>query len=191
MILVPLSESWYRTLSENIGFERTIRYALAKPSPNRFNQKKLATYISRVAYDPQYISENTSRRYLIKKIDEELFRSLPKKEWAKDFVSNYRDYTHFARTGLGFVIIEGATGSIISGASSFSSSNDYMELQLATDPDYEGKGYATAVAARFILECLNMNKIPCWDAANLTSMHIAQKLGYEFIEEYVAFMRIQ
>ncbi|NLD18802.1 MAG: GNAT family N-acetyltransferase [Clostridiales bacterium] len=39
-------------------------------------------------------------------------------------------------------------------------------------------------AARFILECQKRGIRPCWDAANKISLHMAQKLGYEYNGEY-------
>lgn len=190
MILVPLSNSWNQTLSENKDFERTIRYALDKPEENRFNKKKLETYIQKAAFDPQYVGENTSRKYVIKPIDGFTYTTLPKEEWSKDLVANYHTYALFAQYGLGFLILEGATGKVVAGASTFSTSRDAYEIQIATHPDYEGNGFATALSARFILECLKLGKRPSWDAANLTSVHIAEKLGYHFAEEYVAYKRI-
>lgn len=190
MILVPLSSSWNQTLSENKDFERVIRYALDKPDENRFNKRKLEEYVQRAAFDPQYVGENTSRKYVIKPIDEFTYTALPKEEWSKDLVANYHTYIEFVQRGMGYLILESATGKVVAGASSFSSSKDAYEIQIATHPDYEGNGFATALAARFILECLKLGKRPSWDAANLTSVHIAEKLGYRFAEEYVAYKRI-
>lgn len=190
LIMVPLSGSWNQTLSEHPDFERTIRYAFDKADFDTFNEAKLTQYISKVAFDPDYIwGQSISRKFLMKPIDENYYHTLRKQDWSKDFVSNYPDYFKYQHFGLGYVIIEGATGTAVAGASTFSSSDKYLELQLATNPAFQGNGFATAVAARFILECLKRNKLPCWDAANLTSMHIAQKLGFHFSEEYVAYKR--
>lgn len=190
MILVPLTESWNYTLSKNPDFKRVIRYAMDKPDENRFNKKKLEAYISKVAFDPQYVGAGTSRKFVIRPIDESAYKALPKEEWSKDLVANYATAERFARLGLGYIIVESATERIVAGASTFASSKHTNELQLCTHPDYEGHGFATALAARFILECLKTGKRANWDAAHLTSVHIAEKLGYHFAEEYVAYKRI-
>lgn len=187
MILVPLSISWNETLSENNELERTIRYAMNRPEITFFNQQKLSKYVSRAAFDPQYIGESTSRKYVIKPVDSFTYSMLPKEDWSKDLVSNYPTYLSFVQNGLGYLVLESATGKVIAGASSFSSSRDSMEIQISTKPGYEGQGLATALAARFILECIKLGKRPNWDAANLTSVHIAEKLGYRLEEEYVAY----
>ena len=46
---------------------------------------------------------------------------------------------------------------------------------------------ALAAAARLILECLDRNLLPCWDAANLQSKRIAERLGFEFDQEYPTY----
>lgn len=189
MILVPLSPSWNQTLSENKDFERVIRYALTKPGVDEFNTYKLEQYVKKTAFDPHYVGDKPSRKYVIKPIDAFTYMNLSKEEWSKDFVSNYKTYVDFAQYGLGYLIFEGATGKVLSGVSSFSSSEDAFEIQIATHPDYEGKGFATALAARFILECIKLNKRPSWDAANITSVHIAERMGYHLEEEYVAYER--
>ncbi|MGN0438962.1 MAG: GNAT family N-acetyltransferase [Lachnospiraceae bacterium] len=190
MTLVPLSNSWNQTLSEIKGFERVMRYAMDKPDENRFNKRKLEEYVQRAAFDPQYVGTDTSRKFVMKQIDSFTYSTLPKEDWSKDLVANYHTYVEFAQRGLGFLIFEGATGKVVAGVSTFSSSKDSYEIQIATHPEYEGRGFATGLAARFILECLKLGKRPTWDAANLISVHIAENLGYRFAEEYVAYKRI-
>ena len=49
------------------------------------------------------------------------------------------------------------------------------------------KHLATACSAALILECLDRGLYPSWDAHNLNSVHLAEKLGYEFSHEYAAY----
>ncbi len=187
IVMVPLSGSWNQTLTDSSDFHRVIRYAMDRPSIQYFNKEKLQNYITRVAYDPQYVNESSSRKYILRPIDDIFYTELKKQEWSSDFVSNYDDYPSFEKYGLGYILIEGSTKQILAGASSYSTSQDSIEISIATNPAYEGKGFATAAAARFILECIRLGKRPSWDAANLTSVHIAEKLGYHLEEEYVAY----
>lgn len=45
-------------------------------------------------------------------------------------------------------------------------------------------GYYDAV---LILRCLDEGLYPSWDAQNMNSVHLAEKLGYEFDHEYTAY----
>ena len=189
IVFVPLSESWDRLLFEDASFQKITRYAMDKPKLQYFNPKLLASYISEIAYDPNYVGSTISRRYTIKPINEIYYYLIQKQEWTQEFTTNYKDYATFARYGFGFIIIEGNTGKIAAISSSFSTSKNSIEIELATSPRYRKRGFGTAVAARMILECLNRKMFPRWDAANLISVKIAEKLGFTFIEEYSSYTR--
>ena len=49
------------------------------------------------------------------------------------------------------------------------------------------KHLATAACAALILECLKENLYPSWDAQNITSVHLAEKLGYEYSHDYLVY----
>ena len=49
------------------------------------------------------------------------------------------------------------------------------------------KGLAYRCAAKLILECLKQNLYPSWDARTKISVALAEKLGYEYGHEYVAY----
>ena len=44
------------------------------------------------------------------------------------------------------------------------------------------------VCVVLILRCLEEGLYPSWDAQNMHSDHLAEKLGYEFDHEYTAYM---
>ena len=48
-------------------------------------------------------------------------------------------------------------------------------------------GLASACGAKLILECINRNLYPSCDAQNKRSVALAEKLGYQFDKEYVAY----
>ena len=75
----------------------------------------------------------------------------------------------------------------VSGASSYSVYNGGIEIQIDTRTDYRRQGLAAAAAAALILECLDRNLYPSWDAASLWSVALAEKLGYQFDHEYDAY----
>lgn len=183
LIFVPLSESWNQQLYNNPSYCKKVRYALDRPDIDSFDTDKLLSYLNR-------ITEKRNNEFKIKPINENLFFTVQKEEWSKDFTANYSDYLAFKENALGFVIIETASGRIAAGASSYSSSLNSIEIVIATSKDFRNQGLATAVSAKLLLECMKQNKYPRWDAANLTSVSVAKKLGYHFEEEYICYIPI-
>ena len=78
-------------------------------------------------------------------------------------------------------------GRIVAGASSYTRYNDGIEIEVDTASDERKKNLATIACAALILKCLDENLYPSWDAQNTVSVHLAEKLGYEFDHEYVAY----
>ena len=77
-----------------------------------------------------------------------------------------------------------AGGRVVSGATSAVTCRRGISIQVNTHPDYLRRGYATAVGATLILECLERGIEPSWNAANQISAHLAEKLGYVDPETY-------
>ena len=76
---------------------------------------------------------------------------------------------------------------IVAGASSYSGYQGGIEIEIDTKEAYRRQGMAYACGARLILECLERGWYPSWDAQNLWSVALAQKLGYHFEHEYTAY----
>jgi GNAT superfamily N-acetyltransferase len=53
-----------------------------------------------------------------------------------------------------------------------------------TDPDYRGRGLGSLVGAQWIEDCLARGDQPFWinDEANLASRRLAERLGFEFVQ---------
>ena len=62
-----------------------------------------------------------------------------------------------------------------------------IEIQVDTKNDERRKHLATICCAKLILECLEQGLYPSWDAQNLWSVRLAEKLGYELSHEYIAY----
>ena len=75
----------------------------------------------------------------------------------------------------------------VAGASSYYVYPGGIEIQIDTHQDYRRRGLATTAAAGLILACLDRGLYPSWDAANLSSVALAEKLGYQFDHEYTAY----
>ena len=62
-----------------------------------------------------------------------------------------------------------------------------IEIEIDTKEECRRRGLALACGARLILECLDRGLYPSWDAANLDSVRLAEKLGYRFDRAYTAY----
>ena len=66
---------------------------------------------------------------------------------------------------------------LVSGASSYSRYLEGIEIEIDPKKEYRRKGLAYACGARLILECLERGLYPSWDAHNMGSVRLAEKLG--------------
>lgn len=138
------------------------RYSIKKNPV--FDKKKLQEYISKVPkeYNIQAIDKKISDR-----IKEENFINI---------TDNYE------KNGAGYYCIY--NDAIIGVASSNIFYKDGIEVNIRVKEEYRRKGIATALASKLILKCLEENKKISWDAANLWSVGLAEKLGFEYDSTY-------
>lgn len=64
---------------------------------------------------------------------------------------------------------------------------DGIEINIRVKEGYIHKGIGTAMASKLILLCLEKGLYPSWDAANLDSLGLAKKLGYNYDSEYTVY----
>lgn len=175
ILMVPESHKWAAGIERiyQNRYERFTRYAIKK-EPGIFDRKRLAGYIKKL-----------SQEYSIKSIDEEIYLKTRQVSWSKDLCSQFPTYADYKKNGLGFVAFHG--DELVSGASSYTVYRDGIEIEIDTREDHRRKGLALACAASLILECLDRELYPSWDAANRESVALAEKLGYNFDREYVTY----
>lgn len=175
IIMTAREEEWLSLIEKTYGAnaKRVSRYAIRK-EPDVFDKDKL-----------QGIVESLDQKYTIRKIDEPLYYACKNERWSKDLVSVYDGYEEYRELGMGYVILEGTT--VISGASSYSSYRNGIEIEVDTRAEYRRKGLASVCSARLILECLDRGLYPSWDAQNLWSVALSEKLGYHFDHAYTAY----
>lgn len=172
-IMVPQDAPWQQAIEECYpGCKKVSRYAFRKDT--EFDREKLGA-----------LSEQLPEGYSRKFIDREIFLWSRQQDWCRDWVSQFESYDDYAKRGLGVVILK--DGLPVSGASSYSVYREGIEIEIQTLEAHRRKGLATCAAASLILECLNRGLYPSWDAANLWSVGLAQKLGYAFSHEYTAY----
>lgn len=177
IIMVPESEAWSALIEKHYkeGAERNFRFAIKKNTGN-FNKEKMERVIADIPTGLE-----------LKMIDEKLYNACLSEEWSRDFVSNYKDYAMFEKLGLGALMVKKDTGEIVAGASSYSTYKDGIEIEIVTREDYRKQGLAYRCASKLILECLKRKLYPSWDARTRISVALAEKLGYEYSHEYVAY----
>lgn len=175
IIMIPQDEKWAKLIEKNydIKAKKVSRYAIKKEF-DIFEKDKLLQIVGTL---PQ--------EYTIKLIDKDIFYRCKEIDWCKDWVSQYTDYEKYHKYGLGVVILK--DGELISGASAYSSYNDGIEIEIDTNEKYRRKGFAYICGAKLILECLDRNLYPSWDAQNKWSVALAEKLGYHYNYTYTAY----
>jgi hypothetical protein len=110
--------------------------------------------------------------------DEELYNQAMSEHWSMAFCEAFADANDYLSNGFGFAVTD--DGKMVSAASTMTVYDGGTETQVATREGYGGRGLALACSAAFIIECDRRGMRPCWDAANEASLHMAQKLGYEY-----------
>lgn len=121
------------------------------------------------------MSNDLENDFKIIKIDEILANRI-KKENFINITDNYKKY------GIGFCCIY--NNKIVGVASSNIFYKDGIEVNIKVDEQYRRKRIATAMASNLILECLKQNKKISWDAANMNSLRLAEKLGFKYDSTY-------
>lgn len=174
-IMVPSTDEWAVLIEEVYGqnAKRVERYATEK-EPEIFDRERL-----------QRAVDGLSERYCLSMMDEELFHVCRETAWCRDLVSQYETYESYRKWGLGVVILE--NGEIVSGASSYAGYRGGIEIEIDTRESHRRRGLAYIAGAKLILACLERGWYPSWDAQNLWSLALAEKLGYRFSHTYAAY----
>jgi GNAT superfamily N-acetyltransferase len=175
IIMVPQNANWAEVIEKCYGnkAKKVTRYAIRKEM-EIFDVGKL-----------QQAVDSLQSGYVIKKIEEAEYNMCKENAWANDLVSQYKDYKAYKNFGLGIVVLK--DGEVVAGASSYSRYDRGIEIEIDTREDHRRKGLAYACGAKLILECLEEGLYPSWDAQNKWSVALAEKLGYHFSHEYVAY----
>lgn len=175
IIMVPQNDEWSELIEKCYGdkAKKVTRYAIKK-EPNVFDAAKLQQAVMDL---PDY--------YELKMLEKREYNMCRNNDWAKDLVSQYKNYDMYKALGLGVVALK--DGEIVSGASSYSTYKEGIEIEIDTREDYRRKGLAYACGAKLIMECLKRDLYPSWDAQNKWSVALAEKLGYHFSHEYAAY----
>lgn len=175
LIMVPESKEWGELIETvyNGRNHKTERYAIKKEK-DVFDIERLYRFVS-----------NLPENFELRMINKKLFEECREIFWCCDWVSQYDSYEKFEKYGLGVVLF--VDGERVSGASSYSGYIGGIEIEIDTHSDHRRKGYATICGAKLIIECLKRNLYPSWDAQNLWSVALAEKLGYHYERTYTVY----
>ena len=174
IILVPQDQAWADLIEEIYGdrVRSFTRYATKKDT----------------LFDREYLEglvDSLPEGFEVNSINRSLYEACLAEAWSQDLVGNYADFEQFATFGLGYLVLH--KGQVVSGASSYASYSGGIEIEVDTREGYRGQGLATICAAKLILTCLERGLYPSWDAHTLTSLKLAEKLGYELDKAYQAY----
>lgn len=172
-IMIPQTIAWSKMIESCFPKAKKVtRYAIKKDT--RFNEKKLQEFVSELP-----------KEYEICRIDSVIYDKCLINLSTVDFVSAFKDKEMYLKYGRGMVILK--DNEIVSGASSYTRYLQGIEIEVDTIPSERRKHLATAACAALILDCLKEGLYPSWDAQNINSVYLAEKLGYEFSHEYIAY----
>ena len=173
LLVVPQNRAWETLIEENFAAYKRIRYAIKKDT--KFDREKLEAMIRALP-----------EGYELRKIDSVLYDLCRKHEDFEDCVSVFESKEAYLELGRGWAVLK--DGELVSAASSYSRYREGIDIEIDTVKAERRKGLGSAVAAKLILSCLDEGLYPAWDAANILSVRLAEKLGYEFSHEYCCYV---
>ena len=173
IIMVPRNKEWAFLIEECFpSAKKVTRYAIRKDT--RFDTAAL-----------QREADSLPEGYELREIDAGIYRLCLEDPVTRDFVSAFGSMEKYLELGRGVVVLK--NGRIVAGASSYTRYNGGIEIEVDTVETERRKHLATTVCAALIVRCLKEGLYPSWDAQNMNSVHLAEKLGYEFSHEYTAY----
>ncbi len=187
-ILVPRDAAWARAIGRVLGdgVERGVRYAVCK-EPAAFDRARLAR-----------LAASLDGAYRLVPMDARLAALALSQPWSRDFCALFDGPADYARRGIGVAALRGEA--LVAGASSYAvygrargaeggARRRGIEIQIDTREDHRRRGLATACGAALILACLARGLYPSWDAHDLRSVALAEKLGYRRKGPYPVYRR--
>lgn len=173
VILMPQNEEWAKLIESVYPDARKVtRFAIRKDT--KFDVEKLKKNL-----------EILPDGYELKNIDGEIYDLCLENPVTADFVSAFESKEKYLEDGMGAVILK--DGKIVAGASSYTRYREGIEIEVDTIESERRKHLATVACSALILRCLDEGLYPSWDAQNMGSVHLSEKLGYEFDHEYIAY----
>ena len=173
VIMVPQNDAWAEVIEKVYpDANKVTRYAIKKDTK----------------FDVEAIKKNLEllpEGYELRNIDDELYDLCWENPVTAEFVAVFGSKERYLELGRGVMILK--DGKFVSGASSYTRYNEGIEIEVDTIESERRKHLALVSCSALILRCLEEGLYPSWDAHNMMSVGMAEKLGYEFDHEYFAY----
>ncbi len=157
---------WPRLLTSQAG---SLRIKPAQRRYYKFQELRLTWH----EFLPEKFAMRRIDPFLLQ--NEKMLNSALVAGWVNSFWATPED---FSRSGFGYCVIDDDT--IAAWCLTVFASKDQRELGLATMPEYQRLGLASATASACLSHCLTQNLTPhwhCWED-NIPSQKVAEKVGF-------------
>lgn len=171
-LLMPSAVGWLEAFQEAHGARLVAveRYTFAAEGLDR---NHLASLLARSPH----------RRALVR-LDREVATRLASEEDGIVELSAFASIDDFLENGGGYCLLE--EGAVTGVAFSSLAHPQAIEVSIFVEPACRERGRATALGAALLDATLAQGRLPHWDAANLESVRLAEKLGYRPAGPYEA-----
>ncbi|MGN7312973.1 GNAT family N-acetyltransferase [Alkalicoccobacillus gibsonii] len=178
---------WFEALGYHPGWNQTFERVFQHRTIGSWNQR---VYLLEEGSFIEPKKEHIPETFQCVKLNRDILsnnkiKNLPQlKEEILEFWPSIHSFLHH---GLGYCMIY--EHEIVSYCFSGYVAGNVHCMGVETYKPYRGRGFAKHVAAAFIKECLDSNKIPYWDCmeTNLASVAVAEKLGFKQQFDYQGY----
>ena len=171
-LLMPSAAGWQEAFQEAHGprLVAVERYTFSAGALDRNHLGRL------LAYSPH-------RKALVR-LDREVATRLAAEEDGGVELSAFASIGDFLENGGGYCLLE--EGAVTGVAFSSLAHPQAVEVSIFVEPACRERGRATALGAALLDATLAQGRLPHWDAANMESVRLAEKLGYMLAGPYEA-----
>lgn len=168
--IIIANDNWFNLIEKvyKNNYEIDLRYSMKKDT--NFDKERLVK-----------LSKTLDNHYEIKPIEGKIYQKVLETD---SFSTNISMSENYEKYGFGYCAIEKSSDKIVAVITTQAVYDNSREMNIKIEEEHRRKGIGTAISAIMILECLNRNIYPSWDAANLNSLRLSEKLGYELDSEY-------
>ena len=181
-LITRKQKEWFGLFPQNREWEKLIKECYPEGIKyTRFAIKQDANFDKAHL---QSLVDSLPEGYELKKFDSKIYNlctksSDPDIQESIEWFSNKKQFFELA---LAYAVLK--DGEVVGVASTAYRFPKGIDIEIDVAKKHRRKGLASASAAKLILDCLEMGIKPTWDAANMKSVHLAEKLGYEFERKY-------
>lgn len=163
-LLMPSTPGWLQVAQEIHGGR------LAKLTRSSFSSEDLSVdHLECLLVDSPF-------RNRVRCVDAAMARSLSNGFDSVFEISDFDSPEDFAQRGAGYCLMDG--DALMGVAYSSLVCSRGIEVSLFVMPEQRRQGVATALASALLKWCLENSMEPHWDAANIESRKLAEKMGY-------------